>query len=312
MKMNRRDLLQMSAGLCLASALPKAAFAEEEGLKLKTVPLQIEVGSTKPFRAIHISDTHFCLADERETERKRKMAASRMKYFGDSRKWFDAAAEFSRKNDAIFMHTGDLIDFVSESNYEAVEKHFKGLDSFAAAGNHEFSHYLGEAKEDAAYKALSYERAQRSFPNDLTFCSRVVNGVNFIAIDDVYYNFTARQLELFKAEIEKGLPIVMLCHVPLFTQEFFDFGMGIRKLPCAYVTGAPESLMGKYAKHRREQQKPDEETQEFLAWLKEQSLLKAILCGHMHFYWSGPFSKSAMQYIVGANFTGAAHDITFV
>ncbi|MBQ9127095.1 MAG: hypothetical protein IJY15_04955, partial [Thermoguttaceae bacterium] len=63
---------------------------------------------------------------------------------------------------------------------------------------------------------------------------------------------------------------------------------------------------------RREQQKPDATTVEFLDWLREQSLLKAILCGHLHYYWQGAFSKTATQYVVGANYSGAAYEIDFV
>ena len=116
---------------------------------------------------------------------------------------------------ALLLHTGDLIDFTSKANYDAVAEHFAGRDTFVCAGNHEFLPYFWDTdREDAAYKAKSYDEVQANYPNDPTFASRVVNGVNFVAIDDVFYYTTEKQAELFEREVEKGLPIVLLCHVP--------------------------------------------------------------------------------------------------
>lgn len=50
----------------------------------------------------------------------------------------------------------------------------------------------------------------------------------------------------------------------------------------------------------------------FIAWLKEQPLLKAILCGHMHRFFEERFSPTAMQYVVGANYLGDAQVIHFI
>ena len=181
---------------------------------------------------------------------------------------------------------------------------------------------VGEAKEDAAYKAASYARVQSAYPNDLTFASRVVNGVNFVAVDDVYYNVTARQHELFKAEVEKGLPIVMLCHVPLYGPKLYDFVMKATNNKCAYVTGAPDELVDTYEagktypagqewRHRAVQQRADAPTKDFIKWLKEQKLLKAILCGHLHHFFAERFSPTAVQYVCSATFKGHAYRVRF-
>ena len=311
MQFNRRDFLKASAGLCLASSLPTVSpllAADETFLTPKKIKLQ--VGATQPFKAVHVSDSHFCLVDDRENERKKNLAASRLKHFGDGVKRFDAAMALAQKNDALFLHTGDLIDFTSEKNCEVVNAKFAGTYSFVSAGNHEFSQYVGEAKEDEPYKAQSFDRIQKAYPNDLKLASKVVNGVNFVAFDDVYYYVTPQVFKAFQAEVEKGLPIVALCHVPLYTPELFEVANG-KNSKCAYLTGVPEELMKNFDPGRREQQKPDATTVEFLAWLREQSLLKAVLCGHLHYYWQGAFSKTATQCVVGANYAGAAYEIDF-
>jgi hypothetical protein len=191
-----------------------------------------------------------------------------------------------------------------------------------SAGNHDYSKYVGEAKEDEAYKQDSYEAVRAAFPNDLRFASRVIGGVNFVAVDDVYYNFTERQLEQMKAEMAKGMPVVMLCHVPLYTPEYFKDEMERMGNRCAYLCGVPLELTETYEpgvsypageewRYRKVQQRADEPTLAFIAWLKEQKLLKAILCGHMHRFFEDRFSETAIQYTVGATYLGDAQVVHF-
>jgi len=306
MSITRRQFLQLTAGLC---ALPSLGFAADESL-LKIDRLTISLGLAKPFRAFHISDTHLTLADERDNERKRVLAASRSAHFKTSESCFAASLAYAKEHNELLLHTGDLIDFVSEQNLDATAAGFQGRDVFVSSGNHEFSQYVGEAKEDEAYKAQTFSRVQKSYPNDLTFCSRVVNGVNFVAIDDVYYYFLPEHLARFEAEVKKGLPIVMMCHVPLYTPKLFDLMVNEKKT-LGYVTGAPEELIRKYPIYRYEQQSANEVTLEFIEYLKKQQLLKAILCGHLHFPYQERFSETAIQYVAGGNYRGEAYEISF-
>ena len=309
MTLTRRHFLQLAAGLCAAPALPSLCLAEEENL-LKIDRLTISIGLEKPFRAFHISDTHLTLADDRENDRKKALAAGRSAHFKTSEQCFAASLAHAREQNELLLHTGDLIDFVSEKNLEAAAAGFQGRDAFVSSGNHEFSQYVGEAKEDEAYKAQSFARVQKSYPNDLTFCSRVVNGVNFVAIDDVYYYFLPDHLARFEAEVKKGLPIVMMCHVPLYTPKLFDLMVNVNHT-LGYVTGAPEELIKNYPKYRFEQQRANDVTLEFIDYLKKQPLLKAILCGHLHFPYQERFSETAIQYVAGANYKGEAYEIAF-
>ncbi len=321
MRLSRRNFLQLGAGACLASTLPfkfdSNAFGDGEA-PLKESPLNIvkftlDVGATQPFTAVHVSDTHICFADERENERKLTLAKNRSRYFTKGEANFLAALDYAQKKNALFLHTGDMIDFVSEKNLDYVADVYKDVSNrFVSSGNHEFSQYVGEAREDEAYKAQSFARVQKSYPNDLTFCSKIVNGVNFIAFDDVYYYVAEDLLDKFKAEVEKGLPIVTLCHVPFYTPELFKHMIVDLKEPCAYVAGAPQDAMKEYKQDRFTQQLGDEKTIKFIEWLKKQSLVKALLCGHLHINFDEQFSESARQYVVGGNFKGDAYEFEFV
>ena len=49
----------------------------------------------------------------------------------------------------------------------------------------------------------------------MTFESRIVGGLNVIAVDNGYYTWTQEQLDKLKLEVARGLPCILFCHVPL-------------------------------------------------------------------------------------------------
>lgn len=327
--MKRREFLQLCGGILLASQLPESAYAHllkhgEEPLSLKEVrKITIKVGATAPIRALHLSDTHLTRVDSRDNERKHTLAASRGKAFPMAEQYLDAALRYARERDLMLLHTGDMQDFVSEANLDFMAATLGVGDWFTSAGNHEFSQYVGEAKEDAAYKAQSYDRVQKVYPNDLTVASRVINGVNFVAIDNVYYYVTAEQHKAVEREFAKGLPVVLLCHIPFYTPKHCLDTLIRQKGRTSYMVATPPKVIDDFRRDpasaavepyrsRAVSYDIDEPTFAFHAWLKEQPQLKAILCGHMHEFFEEQFSPTATQYTVGANYFGYAHEIEFV
>ena len=294
----------------------------EEFTPLNIKEITVKAGAAKPFDVMHVSDTHITKVDDRDDERKISLAARRARYMGYGEHYLEEAIRYANERGMYMMHTGDMFDFVSEANLDVTAMHMLAADWFVCAGNHEYSKYVGEAREDEAYKADSREAVQGAFPNDLTFASRVINGVNFVALDDVYYNFTESQHALMEEEMKKGLPVVMLCHVPLYTPEFCKSELEINNGNCAYLTGVPLEITSQYDpgrtypegeewRYRKVQQKADKPTLDFIAWLKEQKLLKAILCGHCHRFFEERFSETAVQYAVDATYHGGVQVVHF-
>ena len=344
--MDRRDFIRVSgaaaAGMALGGCAPKVSERADSAPIVKDRPrfpdriardveaydplnikeITVEIGLEKPFDVMHLSDTHIARADERDDERKILLAAQRSRGMNAGEHYLDEAIRIAGERGMYLFHTGDLYDFVSEANLDCAAKHMIEGDWFVSAGNHDYSKYVGEAKEDEEYKQDSYDAVRAAFPNDLRFASRVIGGVNFVAVDDVYYNFTERQLEQMKAEMAKGMPVVMLCHVPLYTPEYYKDEMERMGNRCAYLCGVPVELTETYEpgvsypageewRYRKVQQRADEPTLAFIAWLKEQKLLKAILCGHMHRFFEERFSETAIQYTVGATYLGDAQVVHF-
>ncbi len=274
---------------------------------MKLLQTVIEAGATSPFSLLHLSDTHLTLADERDCESKLLLAQRRSKGFPTAEEDLAFAAAYARSKGHLLVHTGDLIDFVSEANLDAVKKFTDENDCFAAAGNHEFSLFVGEAKEDEAYRNTSLAKVQASFKNDIRFSSRIVNGVNLVALDNSYYLVDPWQLERLKAEVEKGLPIILLVHTPLYNEELYNHSLSRQAYGApAYLMSVPEEKMRHYSPDRYEQQKEDATTAEAYRFISETRLFKAILCGHLHYDYETVLFGFLPQYVVGV---GSAREL---
>ncbi len=244
---------------------------------------KLQIGAEKPFRFLHMSDTHFVLADGRDDERKIQLAAAREKWYSGAPEVAAEIEAYAQKNHLMIAYTGDFIDFVSEANLDRLKKFTHENDVFMAAGNHEFSLYVGEAFEDAEYRNRSLEKVQACVKNNIRFDSRKIGGVNLIAIDNGYYLFEKEQLDALKREVACGLPIILFMHTPIFDWDLYRIMDEKNCLgEAAYMVATPEKLMTGYSEYRYRQQKADEITLETVDYIKHQPLIKAIFCGHIH------------------------------
>ena len=160
-------------------------------------------------------------------------------------------------------------------------------DVFMAAGNHEFSLFVGEAKEDAAYREQSLSKVQSVFKNDIRMSSRVIGGVNFVAIDNGYYLIEREQLDFIKKEVQKGLPVILLVHTPFYEKNFYEDQIKIKKEDSAYLIAVPEELMAEYPPDRKEQQKADEVTLQAVEYIANEPAIKGVISGHLHDNYDG-------------------------
>ena len=149
---------------------------------MNVIHTTLNIDATAPFTIIHLSDTHLTYADLRDGQRKVDLIDWRLPSFPNAEKVLAEAGELSRELNAPIFHTGDLIDYVSLANLEAVKAFTDTHDVYMATGNHEFSLYVGEAKEDAAYRNQSLAKVQACFANDIRMFSRVIGGVKYILI----------------------------------------------------------------------------------------------------------------------------------
>ncbi len=286
---------------------PKRGRFERLALNYGTV----NIGLEKPFSILHISDTHLTAVYPNEDEKKQQLHKIRTTTFGGRQEEaLRDSLDWARQHVDYVVHTGDLIDWQSEANFDLVKKHF-GEGVVGCLGNHEFSQHmwLSEPKETGTeqYKDLTRKKLQEVFPYDIELQSQVVGGVNFVTLDDVYGYVTERQVELFRKEVKKGLPIVLCMHVPFHTENIWRADIRFWHDEKSRFRNVAPDPSGEYKR-----QQDDPVTSAFIAYLKTEPLLKAILAGHLHITIQDQFSPTATEYVVGGNFLFHGEEILFI
>ena len=317
----RRDFLRLSAlgagSIVAAKALP--AFADDPSVfprrgtaeRLVLAYQHIHIGLKEPFSILHISDTHLSATYPTEVDGADKMKSMERRtrtFGGRQEEALRDSLAWAKDNVDYVLHTGDLIDWQSEANFDLVKKYY-GDTMFGSMGNHEFYTYLPGEKHtwQEPFKSRSWQLLKEKYPVDARFSAKVINGVNFVCLDDVFGTVQPDQVERFRAEAKKGLPIILCMHVPFHTPEIWrasvKFWCRSRKFRADSV--APNAR-GDY-----QRQLDDPVTRDFIAYLKGEPLLKGILTGHLHITVQDRFSPTAMQYVVGGNFMFHGEEILF-
>lgn len=263
----------------------------------------ITVGLQQPIRLLQITDTHIT-RDDPGLNRK---AAFDVNYDGCAEAYFFQALDYAKKQGLTILHTGDLIDFFSPGNFAFIDSYFSDVNYIYAAGNHDFCHFLGRAKEDYAYKWEKINEIAPHIKNNLYFYSRVIGGVNVVTLDNSYYLITQGQIELLKAEVAKGLPILLAMHVPIYTEELH------RCSPAGepdYCMAAPQAILDGYTEDRRLQQTPDDATLTAVEYIKNEPLIKAVIAGHRHCNCDSELRAGLPQLVTHGSFAGYAREIT--
>lgn len=280
---------------------------------MKLITSELHIGLPAPVRLLHVTDTHLTCADERDDERKLALSARRTRDLhnehGEIEAYLNEQIAYAEKNCDLLVHTGDLIDFVSAANVEKARKIVKNEKVFFIAGNHEYSRYVGEAWEDNAYRMNSYMQMGGGFGVPMFYNSRAVGGVNIVAMDNSYYLFAEWQRQRLLLEIEKGLPIILMFHDPLFEESLYDYHMAIPGADCTYLVGCDEAHLLPYSEFRAVQQRPDQPTLDMIDLIKSEPLIKAVLTGHLHFDFESMLTPTLPQYVTDCGYKGAAREL---
>ncbi|MCR5689515.1 MAG: metallophosphoesterase [Clostridiales bacterium] len=274
----------------------------------------LEIGLERPVKLLHVTDTHLALCDERDNERKREMARRRTS-MAKALRYLEEHIAYAEENCDLLVHTGDLIDFVSRANVEKAREILKNDRIFFIAGNHEYSQYMGEAWEDNAYRMNSYMEIDRmgGFGSPMLWNTRVVGGVNIVGMDNSYYLFEDWHIEKLKTEVEKGLPVILAFHDPLFEESLYRYHFErVPGEPCAYLVGCDEEHLGRYSEFRAVQQRPDAPTLRMIGYIRSEPRIKAVLTGHLHFSFVSDITPSLPQFVTGGGYEGIAREITVV
>lgn len=249
---------------------------------------------------MQVTDVHIACPDETDEERIIQLAEKRRKRYTFSERVLKEAEALSKEENAIPVVTGDMMDCFSHGSAAKVKEFADRTGCLFIAGNHDFRVYGGMEYDVPLSREKNLNAVSSLFKNDIRFFSKIIDGVNIVGIDNAYYRFEEFQLERLKKEIEKGLPIILAMHVPLYTPECYDLMVNETRKYASLVC-TPEDKMQEYPPERYTQQKEDKITREMYDYILSQKLIKLVLCGHVHKNFEAVLPSGIPQLITGTD-----------
>ena len=274
----------------------KQKFGFDEVNVLNIRKNRIEIGLERPVKIAHVTDVHIALADERDSWLI-SHAASRTDVF---RQWNDTgksveqlfreAMEYGAENCDATVITGDAIDFVSERNFEILDSVLAGRDYLFCAGNHEFCPRVG-VPDSFFRKRDLWGTVQSHFTGNMDFDSRIVGDVNLITLDNGYYTFTQAQIDFVRAELKRGLPILLFLHVPV---------------------DDPPMIMTNFHKYLTPDVYQRELNRKMLDLISFSPEIKGIIAGHIHQFTQKILPCGKPQFTSAGTFSGEISEFEIV
>ena len=295
------------------AVLASKADANSPDYNVKVVKTEIKFGLKKTLHFLHVSDSHKVPWDERSPSQ-RKLAKIRRKSFSNSDKYWQLVLEYSKNKNLPILHTGDVFDFYNPASLDFLKTQVMPNVFAYAVGNHELSKKYGTIKDGLPTEEMKKTVAD-SVGYDIEFSSRIVDGLNIIAMDNGYYQFSEKQLALLKTELKRGLPILLLCHIPIYDRDFAEKDLAYKKskskkIKLASTVGAPVETLQNVGGFLKQARTPTPITAEVVDILQNNPLIKGILCGHVHHTLSSVMPNGAIQACIGGGYSGWAQEIT--
>ena len=187
---------------------------------------KINVGLEKPVRILHITDVHITESNDFDTDFHKKLMKERREVFvkeGNTPtktpiEYYNEALALAKKENMLFVCTGDVIDLHTNGNIAILQEITGGVDRMFSPGGHEHQRDIVRTMEEP-YPYV--ENVRHKLEKEMSrFClsleSRVVNGLNIVTADNSLDYYSEKTLAALKKEIEKGLPIIVFSHDPIW------------------------------------------------------------------------------------------------
>ena len=274
-------------------------------------------GLTQLVRVVHITDSHLCIVDERDSDHMAMGLVSREKFAGRRQ---DASGKnihpeqsleetlLSNRDVDLLALTGDIVHFPSHANVETAAGLVarSGLPCMYTAGNHDWR-FPGLDQGDGMRENFMPRLKPLHPDTDADNSVRDIGGIRFVAVDSSTYQISPSQLSFIAAQLADGLATVLLTHIPISTATLRD--PTLERWKAAILLGDPD--WGAASRARAHAGPDTAETLEFVRLVTTAPNLAAILCGHVHFPHTDAVSPRAVQYVGRPGFAGGARRVEF-
>ena len=186
----------------------------------------INIGLPNPVKILHITDVHITKADKYDTPEHRELMRERFEVFREEgnypektpEEYFKEAVKLAKDEDALLVCTGDAIDIHTHGNIAYLRRIVKNEDMMFSPGGHEHQRVCIRTMEEPYHyvETVRPKLEEKLSKFDLNLESRIVGGLNIITADNSLDYYSEKTLKAFKAELEKGYPIIVFSHDPIW------------------------------------------------------------------------------------------------
>lgn len=268
---------------------------EDKQLSVDEVTITIP-GLSNDYQFLYISDTHMVTVGDTDTADVNSYASSRLPMFVNEAGmtsarqfsgWISMANEM--EVDALLMG-GDIIDCPSDSNINFLAAQLSNLNVpyLYTLGNHDWTlpwAYLNDHAENY-YRPLFAPYTD----GNTAFHVLRLDGLNIAAIDNSSDQINPAVLEPLSELLSEGTPVILLLHVPLYSDELAAKATETWGNPIVLGEGGIA---------------PNETSAAFLDMIyAEDSPVAAVLSGHVHFSAETILPGGIPQYVADGGYKG--------
>ena len=266
---------------------------------MKILENVLHIGLSKPITLFHMTDIHLSATLPEDTPYAIQQQGERRVFLRPDNprtieEDFAELLEIGRKCDCVVM-TGDVIDAPSKGNLKLLKESLKGLDNWIyAVGNHDYV-YPCDILPNGTLDMVHREELQQAVGCSLDVYEKQVGELLLISFDNGYYQVTQEQADAILKALDRGMPTILCCHVPLYAPETALHAEHVWREPI--VMGRPDEVLPGTEKWGGQKIKPASVTDEFVKALRGYQNLAAILTGHVHFNYVEAFSEHTTQFV---------------
>lgn len=274
-------------------------YCQQSGLNI--VERNISISNiSREYEFLYIADTHAVASSMDELPAWNTTTDSRREMFKnalgvESRAQFETWINVCNalQVDALLLG-GDIIDYGDDENIDWLKKQLSVLQApyLYTLGNHDSFDVINDKQnhDNAKLKELFLD-------NDLDCAYMEYDEFIVCQVDDSLNRVSQTALDKFKEVYSMGKPIILVTHVPLYTENNIDFKMTTEELR------GEDRLIGYGLDYEM-----DEYTKEFFDLVTaSDSPVKLVLDGHVHFNHEDMLNETMPQYTVGSATDGQAY-----
>ena len=290
-------------------SFPKYTYPEVwHGIEPADFEVRIK-GLTRNYTFFHITDLHMCEFSPDEAvempETRRSYAQERRNFFthawdGAAALWNDYMTRAKAEGTDLLLLTGDIIDFPSEANMGTLKEGIKnsGIPTLYVVGNHDWS--FADDYHTSNATALHYPKFADLCGGDPHVSWMEYDDLIVCAVDDSLDRVSKETVDKFLALCEKGKPIILIMHVPLYVESM--------ETDCL-ATWRHLLMVGGKAFNGN-----DPHVMRFYeaVALDPHTPVKAVITGHLHFHHEDILPNGVPQIVTDKGYTGGCRVIRVV